>query len=395
MPLAHEIPPHRLTDEQGSQVHHHVYLSTLLTLNIEIQNTTPSSRMKDSKINSNHIMLEQKLDENNCHKRNQKLEVFDVLRAALAISFKNFNFIIFIFLTSLPFFCFMFYYEIFLQRTLVETSNSVNEPPGYFYRKIPDYSTEKIMSLQITKDLFQKLFHLGFLYLVPLHLAEFCSVIVIVDLASKIHVEERPLTLKEMKEMIHKLYYGERLRGTFITSIYILFVSTCILIGLIWLNTNSFQLGLMWLFADYRFIIRDSAIDVFFAVFYGIAFVALLTKYLEWSAMWNMSVVISVLEGIYGGEAFALSAYFSKGSEGRGLLLMLVFFVWGLGLRLPCLYFGCYEGGRGIVAQISSFCLGNVLKWVVCMVYFYDCKKRILEKKVDEEVGRDIEAVGA
>ena len=355
--------------------------------------------MKDSKINSNHIMLEQKLDENIRDKRNQKLEVFDVLRAALAISFKNFNFIIFIFLTSLPFFCFMFYYEIFLQRTLVETLNIVNKPHGYFYNNdigyIPHFSTKEIMSLQIIKDLSQKLFHLGFLYLVPLHLAEFCSVIVIVDLASKIYVEERPLTLKEMKEMINKLYYGARVRGTFITSIYILFVSTCILLGLIWLITNSFRLGLMWLFADYHFIIKDSAIDVFFAVFYGIAFVVLLTKYLEWSAMWNMSIVISVLEGIYGGEAFALSADFSKGSEGRGLLLMLVFFVWGLGLRLPCLYFGCYEGGRGIVAQISLFCLGNVLKWVVCMVYFYDCKKWILEKKVDEEVGRDIEAVGA
>ncbi|XP_023918356.2 uncharacterized protein LOC112029905 [Quercus suber] len=342
--------------------------------------------MKDSKINSNHIMLEQKLDENIRDKRNQKLEVFDVLRTALAISFKNFNFIILIFLTSLPFFCFMFYNEIFLQRTLVETSNIVYEYPCYLY-----YETEEM----ITKDLFQKLFHLGFLYLGPLHLAEFCSVIVIVDLASKIYVEERPLTLKEMKEMINKLYYGARVRGTFITSIYILFVSTCILLGLIWLITNSFRLGLTWLFADYRFIVTDSAIDVFFAVLYGIAFVALLTKYLEWSAMWNMSIVISVLEGIYGGEAFALSAYFSKGSEGRGLLLMLVFFVWGLGLRLPCLYFGCYEGGRGIVAQISLFCLGNVLKLVVCMIYFYDCKKRILEKKVDEEVGRDIEAVGA
>ena len=40
MRLAHEILPHRLIDEQGSQVHHHhLYLSTLLTLNIEIQNT--------------------------------------------------------------------------------------------------------------------------------------------------------------------------------------------------------------------------------------------------------------------------------------------------------------------------------------------------------------------
>jgi Na+-driven multidrug efflux pump len=134
-------------------------------------------------------------------------------------------------------------------------------------------------------------------------------------------------------------------------------------------------------------------IEEFLAVFYGVAFVALLTKYLEWSAMWNMSIVISVLEGISGYEAFALSAYFSKGSERRGLILMIVFFVWGLGLRLPCLYFGCYEGWLGISVQIRLFCLRNVLKSVVCMVYFYDCKKRILEKKVDEEVGRDVKDV--
>ena len=86
-------------------------------------------------------MPEQMLDENLRDKRNQRLEAFDVLRAALAISFKNFNFIIFVFLTSLPLLCFMVYYEIFLQRTLVETSNIVNEPPGYFYykRSIPDF----------------------------------------------------------------------------------------------------------------------------------------------------------------------------------------------------------------------------------------------------------------
>ena len=99
--------------------------------------------------------------------------------------------------------------------------------------------------------------------------------------------------------------------------------------------------------------------------------------------------------GVIWVEAFALSAYFSKRIGRRGLLLMLVFLVWGLSLRLPCLYFGCYEGGRGIVAQICMFCLGNVLKWVVCTVYFCDCKKRILEKKVDEEVGRDIDAIDA
>lgn len=54
---------------------------------------------------------------------------------------------------------------------------------------------------------------------------------------------------------------------------------------------------------------------------------------------------------------------------------------------------GCYKQGYGIVAQISLFCLGNALKWWVCVVYFLDCKKRILEKKVDSEVGIQVKAV--
>ncbi|KAL4639139.1 hypothetical protein ACB092_03G196400 [Castanea dentata] len=290
-------------------------------------------------------MLNEKLIEKNHDIRNQKLGVFDILKEALIITFKNFNFIIFILLTSLPLFGFMVYYESFLQETLM------------------------------TKHVFYELLQLGFLYLVPLHLFELCTVIVTVDLSSKIHAQERPMTLKEM---IHKPICGARLRGTFITSIYVLYISTCTLLGLIWLVT-------------YYFILENSIIEVFFAGFYGAAFLLLLVKYLEWSAMWNMSIVISVWEGIYGGEALALSDYLCKGSKGRGVLLMFVFFVWGLGLRLTCLYFGCYEGGIGIVAQISLFCLGNVLKWVVCMVYFCDCKKQTLEKKFDEEVGRDVE----
>lgn len=50
-----------------------------------------------------------------------------------------------------------------------------------------------------------------------------------------------------------------------------------------------------------------------------------------------MSIVISILEGIYGAEALALSAYFIRGNHRHGLILMLVFFLWGVSLRLPCL----------------------------------------------------------
>ncbi|KAL4639142.1 hypothetical protein ACB092_03G196500 [Castanea dentata] len=175
----------------------------------------------------NHIMMNQKLLEKSHDLRKQKLEVFDILREALIVSFKNFSFIIFIFLASLPFFGLMVYYETFLQRTLVEASHILKHPPSYstYNWPLPEFLAETV-----TKDFFHELVQLSFLYLVPLHLFELCTVIVTVDLASKIYAEETPMTLKEM---IHKPIYGARLRGTFVTSFYVLFLSTCTQLGLI------------------------------------------------------------------------------------------------------------------------------------------------------------------
>ncbi|KAL5762031.1 hypothetical protein ACOSP7_018295 [Xanthoceras sorbifolium] len=302
-------------------------------------------------------------------KNKKKLEVSHILMEALTIPYKHINFFIFTVIVSLPLFSFLVYYETFLQSTLLETSNILTiSSDGYNYHwPIPD----KYMIRKLNKDFGYKLIRLGLLYLGPLHLLELFSMLVTVDLALKICIEDRSMTLKEM---IHKPISKARFRGALVTSFYVLFLSTCTVLGLIWLVTY------------YYVIFRNFSFYVFFAVLYAVSFVALLTKYLEWSALWNMSVVISILEEIYGVEALALSAYFNKGSEKRGQLLMLVFFVWGHGLRLPCLFLGCHESGNLIIVQILLSGLGNVIKWVACMIYFYDCKKRILEKKVDEEV---------
>ncbi|KAE8023413.1 hypothetical protein FH972_009107 [Carpinus fangiana] len=329
----------------------------------------------------NHVLLEQNLLlEDNPVTQNQKVGAFDIIKQASTIFSKNFNFIIFIFLTSLPLFFFMVYYEIFLQTTLVNASNILKKRSDSYsyYRLIVTESISPAIPQKSTKDVLPEFVQLGLLYLVPRHLLELCTIIVTVDLASKIHAEERVITLKEMMD---RPIYGAKVRGTFVTSLCVLFLSTCTLSGSIWLATTYFA---YW---------RRSTFSVFFLGFYGPIFVALLTKHLEWSAVWNMSIIISVLEGTYGIEALLHSAYFSGGSEWRGLLLMLVFFVWGQGLRLASLYFGWYEGGMGIVAQVGLLLLGNVLKWVVCMLYFYDCKKRTLEKKVDVELGRAIKVV--
>ncbi|XP_041015061.1 uncharacterized protein LOC121257873 isoform X2 [Juglans microcarpa x Juglans regia] len=311
--------------------------------------------MKGSEMENTHMMLEQKLLEDNLAMPNQKLEVLDILKAAPTIFFKNFSFIIFLLFISLPLFFFMVYYEIFLQRTL---TNILEQSHSHDL----EYHRWSVVTSEVTTELrttfSHQLVQLGFLYLVPFHLLELCTVIVTVDLASKIYAEDRPILT--LKEMLYKPIYGARIR------------------------------------ASYHVFWRTSDLQVPFLLFYGPVFIALLLKYLEWSAVWNVSIVISVLEGTFGVRAMALSARFNRGNERRGLLLMAVFFVWGLDLRLPCLYFRCYEGEiMGIVAQVGLFCLGNVLKWVACMLYFYDCKKQTLEKKVDVEAGREIKVVDA
>ncbi|MED6157956.1 hypothetical protein PIB30_028237 [Stylosanthes scabra] len=84
-----------------------------------------------------------------------------------------------------------------------------------------------------------------------------------------------------------------------------------------------------------------------------------LIVYLEWSAIWNMSIVISVMDGIYGVGALRVSWFLSS-------------------------------GGNGIFVQVGLFFVVNTLKWVSFMIYFCDCKERKLEKKInDVELGKD------
>lgn len=306
--------------------------------------------------------------ESNQIMHDQKLGVLDILKKSLLVFGRNNNFIIFTIITSFPMFCFLIYFEYFLQKFLFNAIETLKPSSDYYF----DYFLHDIFDVarKLNKENLLQFMQLGFLYLVPLHLLELSTVLVIVDLASKIYKEDKPMSLKEM---IQRPFNLARLRGTFITFVYVTLLSACTLLGLLWLVTTYFV------------ILRNTMYYLIYAAICGASFVSLLGLYLALSAEWNMSVVISVSEGIHGSAALALSSFFSVGNHRRGLILMLVFFVWGVVLRLPCLYIGYYTGGGyEIVAQICFFCLGNALKWVVCMVYFHDCQKQKLEKKVVE-----------
>ncbi|GFY88301.1 hypothetical protein Acr_06g0002410 [Actinidia rufa] len=236
------------------------------------------------------------------------------------------------------------------------------EPPyGYFYNSwpLPFYLIDRL-----SKDCCFKLIQVSIVYLVPLHLLELFSAVLTVDLASKLHTGETPMNFSEI---VQRSIKEARFKGPLITSILVHYLSTCTILGII------------WLVIQYYYISRNLYHGYLLVIVFAAAFIALLTKYLEWSAMWNMSIVISVLEEVCGTEAYALSDRFSRGNNGYGLLLMLVFFLWGFVLRSLCLRFGCYEKVGGIVVPASLLWVGNLIKWVACTIYFYNCKEQNLE----------------
>lgn len=197
-----------------------------------------------------------------------------------------------------------------------------------------------------------------------LNCLDFITLTAIVDSASLFYEGKNTMNLKHMLQRLAK---ETRFKGPLITSVMAFLLASLVVLGLFSLATYAYI---------------ASPFTIFIALFV-VQFVALLAKFIEWSAIWNMSIVMSIVEEKQGDVALFVSSYLSRGNRKHGFLFVLVFFVWTVVLRLSCLYLRSLVGGSGMVvlaAYTSLVCLGNVMKWVVFVVYFYDCKKRVQEK---------------
>ncbi|KAF4395511.1 hypothetical protein G4B88_010975 [Cannabis sativa] len=188
--------------------------------------------------------------------------------------------------------------------------------------------------------------------------------------------EEKALTFFDM---FHLRIEKVRLRATFVTFLYVVFLSTCTLLGLFFtpersgIVLNNFER------------VSSLGFNLFHHLIYGSNLLFLVIIYLPWCAIWNLGLVISILEGICGIKALGSAAYLSLRNTQNGVGLVLIFIIWELGLRALCLYFGCYKTWFGIIGLISLLCLGNSLKWASFVVYFQDCIWRVSKKKTGEE----------
>ncbi|EEF44903.1 uncharacterized protein LOC8280543 [Ricinus communis] len=314
-----------------------------------------------------------------------KLEFFGIIKESLKLIPRNTSFIILTFLTSFPYFCFLLFLEINFQQPLIDAIKSKLTTPTYDdpFGKIIDLSWQPRpidVIRELILDVFLPSLLPGLLYLGMAHLLHLLNTITTVYSASMVYAGEGTANLKEM---LCRPFRTVGLKGPLITSTYALILSTLTLIGILSLSTHFFVTSSI------------HAASIFKTAF-GLAIIALLTKYIEWSAIWNMGMVISILDEKHGDVALGVSAYISRGCRKRGFLSMLVFFVWWVSFRLICVY-GVWTESISLVmvsvGEVFSVCVGNVMKWVVFTVYFYDCKKRFLEKKVDVEQGRSAERV--
>ncbi|KAM2330640.1 hypothetical protein ACFX1X_021443 [Malus domestica] len=283
------------------------------------------------------------------------LGTFGIIESALTIPFRNPNFIILTLITSLPLFFLTLIHQLpydFQPSLIVHAINLRTSLSYHSNPMISDISWALDVAIQILQVYF---FTLG----------NFLIVLTTIHAASTIYAsnERSMIGLRNLlRSSVMKKRWHERM---------LTFFSISLLCNL------SSAAVVYWHYA--RPLYPIGCPTRFFRLFrkihwivYGLAFAI----WLDYSARWNLSVVVSILEekvGVF--EAISASSELTKGNRLRGFFLMLLYSV--AKFNLPALVAREFTTIFAFYFLDTIFmCLGNVIIWEVLTVYYYDCKNR-------------------
>ncbi|CDY47643.1 BnaC05g18990D [Brassica napus] len=261
-----------------------------------------------------------------------------LLKRARKLLCGNINLLLFLFICFLPLFFSLIFFELSLQTTILVASEYFSREVkfwGYYYTAPRDHA--------LLKNLISLLLQTFLLYLFPYSFLDLLTTTTIVSASSLVYTsEEEPLRLGQLVRRTVEICRN-RIEGCLITSLFILLI--------IGEDLNPSR------------ILFDSVI----ALFHGAVFIVLLAKFSKWR------------------------------HEKSGLWVMLVFMLFALAMRIPCLCLKCSESLSGNGVLYTSFyvgliCVGNIIKWVASVVLYCDCRTRVLEKKCDVETGSKAKA---
>ncbi|XP_021727456.1 uncharacterized protein LOC110694599 [Chenopodium quinoa] len=300
----------------------------------------------------------------------KQLKSFEILKSAVKNFTSNTKFMSFMILSILPFFSFIVFFEI----QISEATDAILRflVPFSMSYDIGFDSDENISLFSTTdeneskRETFRIVFELVPFYLIFLPLLELFSLTIVINISAKV-VDAGNTESANLKETF---YQKNNFKGPFITSLWVQLFSASNLFGLIWAvaNHSIITTGFDYSFSDYRYdsVIQNNIyVNILSILFHTLIALALLYKYLDWSALWNMAIVISVLEGETGLDALEISAYYRKHCKRTGFQVVVTAIV------------------------VVLVCLGSLVKWVTMVLYFYGCKAQAMSKKFDdEEVGQ-------
>lgn len=297
-------------------------------------------------------------------KKMQYLGTFGIIKSAIEVPLRSHTIIIFTFLISLPFF-----FTTLLQKlpSLINFSfsNSISSHYYYYYYSDNNLIHDTALVLDFTTWLLKR-------WLIDFF--RFAVAITTIYSASKVYTTKRSMNL------------GDLMRCYPITKASVMGPLFTFLVMSVF---SSISLDLVTQWGGWGPLVKTRT--MFFQVMHGMSYAAGLTIWSGYCALWNVGVVMSVLEGnrVIGLEAFSASSDLMRGNRVRGAFLMVFYHVWWLGLGLPT-YFPIYSYwgsfSDGIVYKIVDtilLCLGLVMNWVVCVVYYHDCKNRRRGKEKD------------
>ncbi|KAF8040498.1 hypothetical protein BT93_B2659 [Corymbia citriodora subsp. variegata] len=288
-----------------------------------------------------------------------------MIKLAVRLAYRNPTFVVSSALASLPLFLVMLTHELAILRIFTDASSQL--------KLVSPYSSQRLhIASGLIQETFVMVLRASLLYSVPALLLNLLTAVTTVHSSSTILAEGRSACLRDMlKNSIAKT----RWKWPLITSTLVSFFSL-----------------ISWVC-----IVSLAAVGGFFApgkTLYlsicGLILVVAMAKWLEYRAVWDVAIVLSISEDKNVFEALSMASSITKGSRTRGCVLMLLNFAWCFGLGALGFYArGSFSAKSTLVAAAETWlvCAGKVLKWVVCVVYCHDCKRRCSRDKVDLEGG--------
>ncbi|PON98914.1 Transmembrane protein [Trema orientale] len=284
-------------------------------------------------------------------KKKPYMGTFGIIKSAIKIPLTSYNFVFFTFLVSLPIF-----FTILLRKSF----------PSFFKALYNYFPSSHSNNLIHDTSLFLN-FTIQYLGSLLFDFLGFLVAITTVHSASKIHTTGiRSISLRKLVA-----YFIATVKTRWL----IVFFSTFYLMTTF--SELSLHIATYW--GEKGPLVRSRT--RFFQVIHGITYVLALIKHYEYTTLWHVALVLSILDtNVRGMEVFWASGDLMKGNRTRGTILMLVDVGWRVSLNyLPTVIFPRWGFSRGIgynVVDTFFRCVGLITNWVVWVVYYYDCKNR-------------------